>query len=185
MSGCSQSRGGLQEDVTLLQNINFKGNETEIEKGDGARWELRLMITCFVWLYVLMDQACMSDIVVSFSNLNWIGGKKGPCDMWTTVGWIVFSVVCRQSDAMKSYENSRFFTQCFTPCLMCYSKYSHMQKWRFPHFKWQLISQKWPKGFTVKPTERWRVGGLFALKQSNTQNCLWEKLISLSSVTWL
>lgn len=70
-----------------------------------------------------------SDFVVSFSNLLRESTVIILWDMW--IRWIVFSVVCMRSDAMQRPLKQQAFTQCFTPRLMCYTKYSHMLKSSF------------------------------------------------------
>lgn len=107
MRGCSQSRGGLWETVTPVHNINFRWNETEIERGDGGGggggswWPTHVFVCPYVlWIKLV----CL--ILSHFQNQ---GEKKSlwvTCEMWTIVGWIVFRL-CWQSDAMKSYKNSR------------------------------------------------------------------------------
>ena len=104
-----------------------------------------------VRLSVCMHRARMSDSV-SKGKKNRNNGLYLPVKR---VGWIVFSVTCRQSDCCRELWKQQVFTQCFTPRPMCYIKYSHMQKRRFLRLKWQLISQGnvtervWPKSFLV------------------------------------
>ena len=76
--------------------------------------------------------------------------------MWTTVGWIVFSVACRQSDAMKSYENSRF-SHSVSHHVWCVTLSIHTcRNEDFPRISQGDVT-KWvqPKSFTMKPTEHW------------------------------
>lgn len=105
--------------------------------------------------------ACISDIVVSFSNSY--NRKTMVVILWNMNRGKLFSV-SHVGGRNRSYEElwkQQVFTQCFTPRLMCYAKYSHMLKWRFPHLRWQLISQgavrkiMLPTSYTVKPSEHW------------------------------